>query len=425
MAGVLLITFAEYLNYFVVYKNVFGISLTKKKLPYVLVTVLACVIQGISYYYTGDKWRDNIILSLGFVIMPILAERQKKKTAVLFLIVVLLVSLINIIGSYGLAALIGITQKELCDSVGLTLLAEIPSFVVFTIYGKIKKNSLAEDMSFGWLNSGMMILGGICCFLVLAFAQGAWDDNALIFVMKKELLIASVIVTCFFFIIVIRYQIVEKKVIDYQIANEKYRLHLQSQQEHIQMLLDDDERRRRLKHDLHAHILALNTYVQQGELESIREYLSKMEESISTEQTKRYIGILGVDAIIHEGYNKAMQQNVCWSFEGSLNKRQSITNFELCVIFSNLLTNALEAIQKVNGERCMAVNVSNVNEKMVIIVKNTCMENLKGNAKPKSSKQDKLNHGLGLKNVEDIVNKHGGSIQYKAQNGWFEAMVIL
>jgi len=420
-----LFTLVEWLNYFIVYRNVLGMKFSKRKVPYLAVFILITIIHAVCWRSAGDKWRDIIIILVSLVAFPIWAESKRGKVCALFPAVLLISSLVNILGSYALAAALSIRHDVLCESIGLELLAECTGIIVFSVYGKLFSNKISEEISFSWRQVCAMFLGTICCFMLIAFAQGVWNDDDFIFTIKEEVLVASIFLAFIFIGLLVRQQIVKNKALNIQLENEKYRLYLQGQQEHIQLLLEDDERRRRLKHDLRAHMLALNTYAQKGELENVQEYLQKMEESFCVEQAKRYTGILGIDAIINDMHKKAIEESVSWSFEGTLKNTTEIAVFDWCVLFSNLLTNALEATRECNVEKRIEVNISNIQEKVVLIVRNTCNENVLGTERPQTIKQDKINHGLGLKNVEEIIKKRDGTINYEALNGWFEVTVIM
>lgn len=425
MVGVVIFTIVEWLNYYLVYRNVFGIAFIKKKPLYFAVIISISVLQAICFLKAGNEWRDINILLLGFVVFWALAESKRIKVVVLFPAVILLSSLVNVMGSYGLAAILGMPQEVLCDSWTLTSLAECTGIIVFSIYGKIVSRKLPENMSFSWWQVCAIILGPICCIILIGFAQGVWNDDHFIFEMKEEVLTASILLTFLFIALMVMQQMISNRALKVQLENEEYRLYLQGQHEHIKMILEEDERRRMLKHDLKAHILALSTYAQRGEVENVQAYLRKMEESFCVENVKRYTGVLGVDAIINDIYKKAKAQNVTWSFTGTLLQKESISVFEWCVLFSNLLTNALEATQESCGEKKIEVNISNMREQVVLVVRNTCSEKLQGTMRPQSVKQDKVNHGLGLKNVEEIIAKQNGTIGYLALDGWFEIVMVL
>ena len=118
------------------------------------------------------------------------------------------------------------------------------------------------EFRFKWWYVCIVLLGSASCLFLLGFAQGVWNNNAFIFSVREELLAFSMILVGLFMALIVWQHFVKKKAINVQLENEKYRLYMQSQQERIHMLLEDDERRRRLKHDMRAHILALNTYAQ-------------------------------------------------------------------------------------------------------------------------------------------------------------------
>ncbi len=418
-------TLVEWLNYFLVYRNVLGVKFSKRKLLYCAVFIVTTIVHVVCWRSAGDKWRDIIIILASLVAFPIWAESKRGKVGALFPAVLLISSLVNILGSYALSTVLSIRHEVLCESIGLELLAECTGIIVFSVYGKLFSKKISEDISFSWRQVCAMFLGTICCFMLIAFAQGVWNDDDFIFTIKEEVLVASILLAVLFIVLLVRQQTLKNRALNVQLENEKYRLYLQGQEEHIQMLLEDDERRRRLKHDLRAHMLVLNTYAQKGELENVKGYLQKMEEGLCEEQVKSYTGILGVDAIINDIHKKATAENVILDFEGALMQRQDIAVFEWCVLFSNLLTNALEATRECDAEKRIEVKIANIQEKVALIVRNTCSENKLGAERPQTTKQDKMNHGLGLKNVEEIVKKRDGTINYNAINGWFEITVIL
>jgi len=343
----------------------------------------------------------------------------------LYPVVVLMYSVVNILSSYILAAVLGMSQEGLTKSFSWTLLALSTSMIVFSLYGRINLKRVSERVKFTFWQVGAMLLGTLCCFVLIGFAQGVWNADNFIFTIKEEILFASMLLAILFVVLIVWQQIAKAKAFKIQMENERYRLYLQGQQEHIQMILEDDERRRRLKHDLCAHMLALNSYAKDGELDKLQEYLQKMESGFCVEQAKRYTGILGVDAIINDIHKKAIEQNIIWSFEGALKEQSEVSVFEWCTIFANLLTNALEATQESDAEKRIEVRITNIQGSVVLLVRNTCSENRQGMNKPQTTKKDKVNHGLGLKNVEEIVKKQEGSIYYKAQDGWFEVTVTL
>ncbi len=428
MIGVILYTLIEFLNYYLAYKNVFGIQFTKKKLPYVIAIISACMVQIIVLYLVDNTWRDIVATAMGLFAAIIVTKSKKWKTLLLYPIATFLPSLINIVGSYGVADLWGITQEAVSDSIVLTLLSECTAVIVFIFYDIIvrKRNRNREELSLTVGQYLILFIGVICFFLIVAFSQGILrDEFAFMQKWKNRVAIACVVIALLFMVLSIWQQVTWKKAFRYRMDNEKYELFLAGQEEHIRSLILEDERRRKLRHDMNAHMLALDMMVQKEEWEQLRAYLHQMKETLGETNRNQYTMISAVDAIIHEWHMKAMQCQAEWLWQGTIKVTDEISIFEWCTIFSNLLSNAVEAIEKQTDGGRIEVNVFNIHEKNTIIIKNTCANISTFDKRPKTTKEDKLFHGLGLKNVEEIVKKHEGSIDYVINDGWFQVEIVL
>lgn len=100
---------------------------------------------------------------------------------------------------------------------------------------------------------------------------------------------------------------------------------------------------------------------------------------------------------------------------------------ELGVLLGNLLDNAIEAAEKCEqNKRFINLQISNLKRTFVLRLKNSSTE------KPKiigkrffTSKEDKFAHGMGVAQVEKIVNKYNGEIDYQYDSEYFKVDVIV
>ena len=89
---------------------------------------------------------------------------------------------------------------------------------------------------------------------------------------------------------------------------------------------------------------------------------------------------------------------------------------DICTIFSNALDNAIEACEKNNHleQKVMSVKARKIRNFLTITFENSSTENLMmENDEIISTKQDKLYHGFGLKNIRKIVEKYQGECKIK------------
>jgi two-component system, LytTR family, sensor histidine kinase AgrC len=56
-------------------------------------------------------------------------------------------------------------------------------------------------------------------------------------------------------------------------------------------------------------------------------------------------------------------------------------------------------------------------------IKNSCGKNMTDSLE--TTKKDKANHGLGLKSIDDVVKRHGGTIEIQRTSGTFEVFIVI
>ena len=103
---------------------------------------------------------------------------------------------------------------------------------------------------------------------------------------------------------------------------------------------------------------------------------------------------------------------------GFVDEIDNISEKNLCILISNLISNAIEAVEVIaEEERYIRFEIKKGKINTYIIVKNTFdKDSLDINgSKISTSKKDKINHGFGLKKIKNIVDEENGqlSIDYK------------
>ena len=106
----------------------------------------------------------------------------------------------------------------------------------------------------------------------------------------------------------------------------------------------------------------------------------------------------------------------------------AISKRDLCVIVFNLVKNAVEAVEQSTYEdKEIVFEVNQGKQFLSIKVKNTAdIEKISiQNQYPVTGKENKRMHGLGIRNVQAVAEKYGGSYQYQIENVFFIAEVQL
>lgn len=186
---------------------------------------------------------------------------------------------------------------------------------------------------------------------------------------------------------------------------------------------------RSVKHDMSNHLLCLKSLAENGKIEEIKKYLYTLGQTIDKLDYKIKTGNTISDAIINEKYNIAKTENIEFTCDFILPKELILDSVDLCIILSNCLDNAIEAcmnIQDKTIDRKISITSYIQDLYLIIEISNTTAY------KPKyknniliSSKEDKLNHGIGISNIETIVEKYNGILDIISEKNKFTLNIML
>ena len=102
-----------------------------------------------------------------------------------------------------------------------------------------------------------------------------------------------------------------------------------------------------------------------------------------------------------------------------------ISAYDLCTIFSNLLSNALEAAEK-SAEKRISMECRYTKESIIIITNNTFKdEGQFRHSKIITTKKDIEYHGFGVENIKDAVVRNHGMIDIDIKDSIYSITVML
>jgi len=183
-------------------------------------------------------------------------------------------------------------------------------------------------------------------------------------------------------------------------------MHMQKQQYDYQ--LQQSAAIRRFKHDLVNHIGVLRELIAQKKTEAAREYIDTIWDMQDEFDLKVHTGDGFLDVIVNYYLYLAAKENIEFVVSGTLAEEMHMEMFDITTLMGNILQNAVEAAVKAVVPRIRVEFVEHKKE-FFIVVSNSAPEKI--NTKKgffMTSKKDKANHGLGLKNIASTVEKYHG-----------------
>lgn len=192
---------------------------------------------------------------------------------------------------------------------------------------------------------------------------------------------------------------------------------------------------RQIKHEMSNHLTNIKGLAESGRYEDMEQYIAKMDAGLSAFELTVETGNAVTDVIVNDKKKAADKLGVKFQPEFNYPLSEKYNAYDVGIILNNLLTNALEACEKMEGkERYIILSGRQKRKFFLIEVKNSFEGEIEFDANtdfPLSTKQNdtskKINslHGIGLSNVKKEVEKYMGDMKIKVKQNEFSVTVLL
>lgn len=419
----------EILNYCLVYHVIFGASITKSIRKWVVAIGIVVVLHIILLQLFGREGSSALSLFSMIIIPVLILEQIEKKNFFLYPFVVIGTSVIGVCLSFLFASFLHIPEYVIAEGDEFTILCQVVQAIpvlVFGCYRKIKREETYE-VHLDWKQYTLFYIVVICLFLMLTPLQNL--TRGVVTSKHINTIGFAVSIACIVLVIITVWQgIAVKRGIQLKEQNRMNMKYMELQKEYYINLLDQDEKMRRFRHDMNAHIMAIRSYCQESDNQELLNYLNKIVHESAINSVDIYTGNKRVDAVLRPLLNDAMGKSIDIEVKGRLTEFDVVKDFDLCTIFSNLLKNAIEGCEKIPeiSKRKIIVSTSSYNAQVYICIKNTIKENvLIKNNRCVSTKEKSRYTGLGSGNIKSAIHKNNGIVEYSCESGWFTAEINL
>ena len=186
----------------------------------------------------------------------------------------------------------------------------------------------------------------------------------------------------------------------------------------------------KLEHTLIMEKISLEcTYYMQVESNHEKEYVGNINLELNSMNNSFNTGNKIVDIILSDKKSICIKNNINFECFLDLSKLDFVDMNDICIIFSNAIDNAIQACQKIKTnslKKFISIKVTYVNSFCVINIENSKINKIlskKGNII--TDKKDKFHHGLGIKNIKNIVNKYDGEVSIKFDDEKFLLTIMI
>ena len=181
-----------------------------------------------------------------------------------------------------------------------------------------------------------------------------------------------------------------------------------------------------VRHDIKNHMIVLKNLNSAEGYTKFDEYVDKIISSVDGRTLHSNSENVALDSILNYKLQEVSNMDVKLQVDVSIPQKINISSYDMTVILGNLIDNAIAALKKCNSEKLLIVKIGYSKGNIFIAVTNTYNGEIKEkNGTLLTSKDDEQNHGIGLKNMREAVNRNNGHMQINYDNKEFKVNIIL
>ncbi|MCH1981187.1 GHKL domain-containing protein [Ruminococcus sp. OA3] len=284
---------------------------------------------------------------------------------------------------------------------------------------RYRKRSYILDRT-RWIRFGYIPV--ISIVVIMALTVMTWQDdpfnsNVRVIVVLMFAVINGIILYCIG-------NILEKEsdIYNLQLLQER----TQNQMNIYQSMLRSYERQRRYLHDYKNQLNCIQGLLSEGKTQESIDYIAQLTGSLQKSADYINTNHTVVNVVLNQKYQYALEKDITMTL--SVNDLSGLTFGEedIVIILVNLLDNAIEACEELDGGRVIQFKMTLEPEQLILSIRNPVkVPFIIRNKRLLSTKRKSSGHGIGLQNVDAVISRHGGSSVMQCENGWFYFSAVI
>lgn len=395
------------------------------------------------------KYKNEIVLTMLIVSISIVAAIQKSQNIFRVLIIIILIIMamrmlyagkfIQIVfcslGFYGILVAIDIitlitiqylipdkSDIILQDPIRTTVLALICKTTLFIcviiLNRKFKKEGeffLISDLE--WLR--FLFFPLLTITSMLFFIMDKQQDDKYVLIISFGLILGNFLV--FYMIKDIVYR--EKRMQEILVGQERTK-----NQTAMYLQMNEDYKEQRTKiHEFKNHMSCMNGLLELKEYEKATEYVARINKTWINEINYILTNHAIVNSVLNQKFKYAKGKGIPIIVKINDLEYLKMEDEDIVTLLANLLDNAIEAVDKIEGrENRIKFRMIYKDERLNICVRNPIADSIcEIDGRMITTKKDKRIHGIGMRNIKNVVQKYKGEMIYNCSNNYFTITIII
>ena len=340
---------------------------------------------------------------------------RHKIFAILTIVISLITIEVIIATSIGLLQVNGVVPAIYKSEITIVLI-DIFAFTFLKLANGFKnaRNTMTLPIGF-WI--GLLVIPAITIFLVFVI----YLESNLPRPLLLACLLSAFIINGISFYLYDKLAGIMREHMNIKIAEEKHKFY----EYQVEMMQENMASTRVLRHDMKNKLYTLHVMAQNKEYERLMTSLEELTDASMNLDEYSHSGNTTIDSIINYKLKDAKQEGISVSVDILVPMDIEVPTFDMAIILGNLLDNAIEAVAYVE-ERWIDIKMKYSKGQLLLEISNSYDGIINRDDKGiVTRKEDKKNHGVGIKSVEEVLKKYDGILRIKDESGVFTAEVLM
>lgn len=202
---------------------------------------------------------------------------------------------------------------------------------------------------------------------------------------------------------------------------------IEMQKEYYEALSGQMNEIREMKHDVRHFVGAASRLAEEGRLDDLRSFLNEYNEKTEMDQLPVFCENVIANSIIGYYYLRAKESGIQYESKCRIDYRVVMRDSDLCILLGNALENAIDACQKMKKTeiRMISMEAGSKNGQFLLKFRNTYRGKLSVRDGHYISSKAEKSHGLGIKNMEKVVESYGGFMKIEHDEKEFTLLAAI
>ncbi len=328
-----------------------------------------------------------------------------------------------IVGSITASILYIYTGNISVALVGNVLMHVVILLVLFFKLGDIFHNFYEWDFRKEWWELCLIPVFFFCSFSCLAFFPYTLYDhpeNILVSILLMITMLVS-------YVVVLRYVDSERKQVEGYWKNVMFESYIKGLESQHYLVEQAERNLKILRHDMRHYSIMIDSLLDQGEYDAIRNVAEHINEVVDENKVVRYCENLVANTILMKMAEQAQSYHADLRFDVLIPKEIPVNEYEFALVLANLLENAVFSVKDLEPvKRYVDVKIHCTAGYLLIDIENECGKEIDfdpATGLPKSRRGE--SHGLGMQSILAFSDKLEGNIDFYFEDNRFRIILFV